>query len=264
MDNSGASGSYTCISPSNTVITDSFALYSIHAGPGVCSISVNNGSVSTTSSEATTSYASHVPNTTSTWASNVATMAKGLQSPFAGYIRSLIISSGSSSSNSVIFMPNGGSGFTASQTGSTSVSLNANQYTRAGMSFTGWNTKADGSGTQYADGATFNLSPSSNMLFAQWASIPPALTMPVPSTVTYRTSTPIVMTINTAGSYTFFDSGKKIPGCINLSGSPSSVTCNWKPSKIGSFYISAKGIVSGSTYYSNSALFKVRPRSNPR
>ena len=121
-----------------------------------------------------------------------------------------------SPSNSVIFMPNGGSGFTASQTGSTSVSLNANQYTRTGMSFTGWNTKADGSGTQYADGATFNLSSSSNMLFAQWASIPPAL------------------------------------------------TCNWKPSKIGSFYISAKGIVSGSTYYSNSALFKVRPRSNPR
>ena len=49
-----------------------------------------------------------------------------------------------------------------------SATLNTNSFTRRGYSFSGWNTKADGSGTAYGDGAI--ISPSSNItLYAQWA-----------------------------------------------------------------------------------------------
>ncbi|MBR6665277.1 MAG: InlB B-repeat-containing protein [Lachnospiraceae bacterium] len=50
--------------------------------------------------------------------------------------------------------------------------LNLNTYTRVGYEFTGWNTKKDGSGTAYEDGARiFNLSMEENasvVLYAQW------------------------------------------------------------------------------------------------
>ena len=45
--------------------------------------------------------------------------------------------------------------------------LNANTFTREGYNFAGWNTKADGSGTPYADKATVNLTENTT-LYAQW------------------------------------------------------------------------------------------------
>ena len=47
--------------------------------------------------------------------------------------------------------------------------LSANQFTRDGYEFTGWNTRADGSGTSYADGGTITLL-SDLTLYAQWDS----------------------------------------------------------------------------------------------
>jgi uncharacterized repeat protein (TIGR02543 family) len=47
--------------------------------------------------------------------------------------------------------------------------LNANQFTRDGYEFAGWNTRADGSGTSYADGGTITLL-SDLTLYAQWDS----------------------------------------------------------------------------------------------
>ena len=69
----------------------------------------------------------------------------------------------------ITFDMNDGSGTTVTQTVpyGESATLNANSFTRTGYTFTGWNTKADGSGTAYGDGAS--ISPSSNMtLYAQW------------------------------------------------------------------------------------------------
>ena len=75
----------------------------------------------------------------------------------------------------VTFNPNGGTGgmddqsFTYDQT----QALTANTFTRAGYTFAGWNTKADGSGTTYGDGAEVkNLTAENNgevTLYAQWA-----------------------------------------------------------------------------------------------
>ena len=71
--------------------------------------------------------------------------------------------------STITFNGNGGTGAMASQglKGTVNVTLNANQFTKRGYTFTGWNTKADGSGTSYADKA--NIKVYSNItLYAQW------------------------------------------------------------------------------------------------
>ena len=67
------------------------------------------------------------------------------------------------------FDPNGGSGEMAAETVTYGVAtrLPENAFTREKYSFTGWNTKADGSGTSYSDGAT--VTPGGDLeLYAQW------------------------------------------------------------------------------------------------
>ena len=53
--------------------------------------------------------------------------------------------------------------------------MNANGFTRAGYVFTGWNTAEDGSGTSYADGADYTVTPTTGdatvTLYAQWEEI---------------------------------------------------------------------------------------------
>ncbi|MBO5673406.1 MAG: InlB B-repeat-containing protein [Paludibacteraceae bacterium] len=61
-------------------------------------------------------------------------------------------------------------GSTASVSGNylTTVTLTPNGFTRTGYTFSGWNTKSDGTGTPYADGAPFNILPQNVTLYAQW------------------------------------------------------------------------------------------------
>lgn len=52
----------------------------------------------------------------------------------------------------------------------------------------------------------------------------------------YRTTSTITATLGVAGSdgkLTFYQNGKRIPGCINISSSNLAATCNWKPSTRG-------------------------------
>ena len=69
-------------------------------------------------------------------------------------------------------------GSTASQqiAAGNSASLNANGFTRNGYAFTGWNTAPNGSGTSYADGADYTVTPATGdatvTLYAQWEQIP--------------------------------------------------------------------------------------------
>lgn len=55
-------------------------------------------------------------------------------------------------------------------------SLTTNGFTRTGYAFTGWNTVANGSGTSYADGADYTVTPATGdatvTLYAQWKEIP--------------------------------------------------------------------------------------------
>lgn len=66
--------------------------------------------------------------------------------------------------------PNGGSGFmdkSFAALGRT-VLVEENAFARDGYVFTGWNTKADGSGTPYKAGDYFPLNAKTNTLYAQW------------------------------------------------------------------------------------------------
>ncbi len=73
--------------------------------------------------------------------------------------------------DTVTFDANSGSGTMADQTDSVSVALSANTFTRPGYTFKGWNSSMNGSGTPYADGATYDFS-ADVWLFAQWSAIP--------------------------------------------------------------------------------------------
>lgn len=53
--------------------------------------------------------------------------------------------------------------------GGTSYTIKENSFTRAGWAFSGWNTKADGTGTAYNAGATITSVDESLTLYAQWS-----------------------------------------------------------------------------------------------
>ena len=69
----------------------------------------------------------------------------------------------------VTFDANNGTGSLPAQKAAWTEPLkqNAGAITRAGYTFSGWNTAANGSGTTYADGAPFNFGQNST-LYAQW------------------------------------------------------------------------------------------------
>lgn len=72
-------------------------------------------------------------------------------------------------SYSLSFDPNGGSGSMGSMTVTEgqSTRLPNNSFTREGYYFTGWNTRADGNGTSYSDGAYATFY-GNTTLYAQW------------------------------------------------------------------------------------------------
>lgn len=72
-----------------------------------------------------------------------------------------------STSHTVNFDANGGTGTMAPQIATAATSLTANSFTRTGYEFGGWNTAADGTGTAYTNGQTYSFS-ADMTLFAQW------------------------------------------------------------------------------------------------
>ena len=69
----------------------------------------------------------------------------------------------------VTFKANGGTGSDCTQkvTYNTSTALTANTFTRTGYTFTGWNTKTDGTGTSYTDKQKVTLT-ANTTLYAKW------------------------------------------------------------------------------------------------
>ena len=59
----------------------------------------------------------------------------------------------------------------SNQTANVPTGPDANTFTRTGYSFSGWNTAANGSGTAYADGATYSFA-ADVTLYAQWTALP--------------------------------------------------------------------------------------------
>jgi outer membrane protein OmpA-like peptidoglycan-associated protein len=104
------------------------------------------------------------------------------------------------------FMPNGADNFAYPQSpllGET-VPLWKNMLVRTGYIFTGWNTKADGTGTAYADQALFKFSEAFMTLHAQWKLIQ---TKP-----TISWATPVAIQEGTALSATQLNALVSVPG----------------------------------------------------
>jgi len=82
--------------------------------------------------------------------------------------------------NTVEFNGNatGVEGTMARMVGSTAATLTTNSLTRPGYSFAGWTTEANGTGTTYADAASYPFT-TSTTLYAKWN--------PIPYTVSYNT-----------------------------------------------------------------------------
>ncbi|MAF74221.1 MAG: hypothetical protein CMH39_09450 [Micrococcales bacterium] len=99
--------------------------------------------------------------------------------------------------------PRGGGGEPGDQSGdaASDVTVSTTEPTRAGYTFTGWNTAADGSGTSYAGDDSYTLPNSgTDTLYAQWQPVtttttttttaPPATTTPSPPVVAPPTAGP--------------------------------------------------------------------------
>lgn len=69
--------------------------------------------------------------------------------------------------STVTFSSNGGTGSMAPQSSIGPAVLNSNQFARSGYTFTGWNSAANGSGTNYAYGSSYNFA-ANLTLYAQW------------------------------------------------------------------------------------------------
>jgi uncharacterized repeat protein (TIGR02543 family) len=74
---------------------------------------------------------------------------------------------GKAATHAVTFNANGGAGFVSSERSNAPRALTLNTFTRAGYTFTEWNTSPRGGGAGYTDGATYSFG-ASVTLYAQW------------------------------------------------------------------------------------------------
>lgn len=81
-----------------------------------------------------------------------------------------IVSGGTNESYTIKYDANGGTGAPGSQTKNyaVNITLSNTKPVRTGYTFTGWNTKREGTGTTYAAGAIFKVN-AATTLYAQWS-----------------------------------------------------------------------------------------------
>ncbi|MFM6978352.1 MAG: InlB B-repeat-containing protein, partial [Micrococcales bacterium] len=72
--------------------------------------------------------------------------------------------------HTVTFDANTGTGTMSTQTAGTSTTLNPNTFSKASATFDGWNTRADGTGFAYPEGAIYSFD-SDITMFAQWRAV---------------------------------------------------------------------------------------------
>lgn len=89
----------------------------------------------------------------------------------------------------IVYQPNGAQGFTPDTQGFVdhSVQVADSQYSHPGYTFAGWNTREDGTGSQFSPGVPFTLTVEPTILYAQWEAVsntPPPAQSTKPATPT--------------------------------------------------------------------------------
>ena len=119
----------------------------------------------------------------------------------------------------VTFNANSGTGTMTAQTAGVPTNLTSNTLTRTGYTFSGWNTAANGSGTSYADAASFPFT-SATTLYAQWTATTTAPTLTTP------TATSIATTSATLGATVTADGGATLTARGTVWGTAAAPTAN--------------------------------------
>ena len=160
-------------------------------------------------------------------------------------------------------------GSTASQqiAAGNTASLNANGFTRTGYVFTGWNTAADGSGTSYADGADYTVTPATGdttvTLYAQWEQIPTTMqNITAAQCQKFASDAPLTLTdTRDNNSYTvryingacWMTQNLRLSSGRTLTSADSNVTQNWTfltgSLTSGNTYTEARSTISSNTSY---------------
>ena len=152
-----------------------------------------------------------------------------------------------------IFMANGGSGTMRTETGTSTANLTANSFAKGGAVFAGWNTKADGSGTPYADGAPYSFA-SHLVLYAQW------LNLSVPGDPTigsaqHASATDASVTFTAPGS-----NGNSVIDAYECESTPSTTTVTLNQAGSGTCLFS--GLTTGTSYQFNVRAHNAQGWSN--
>jgi len=130
----------------------------------------------------------------------------------------------------VIYNANGGTGTMAPQSNNVPASLTPNAFTRSGYTFAGWNTAANGSGTSYANGATYSFT-ADVTLYAQWTVVgqPPAIAVQ-PTNITVNAGQTAAFSVTATGSaplfYQWSTNNVSISGATNASYTTLATTTN--------------------------------------
>ncbi len=140
----------------------------------------------------------------------------------------------------IVFDANGGTGTMLNQVidYDVQVALNANTFTREGYKFTGWNTKADGTGITYKDGMSVkNLAVSGEVtLYAQWEVI-----VPDTYTVTFMADGVVVDTVT-------FEKGAANLSRVPAVPAKAGYTGVWEVYVLGEADITVNAIYTANTY----------------
>jgi uncharacterized repeat protein (TIGR02543 family) len=143
-----------------------------------------------------------------------------------------------------------GNGFTggsmANETASGTTTLTANAFTRSNYSFVGWNTVAAGTGTSYADGASYPFT-ASTTLYAQWTQSTGAIALVSGSTSSTKAGTTGAITVTSPQNVT--SSGNVLLVMVQVFGPNSSGAGTISDTGTGTWTALGQTTVSGDTQF---------------
>jgi uncharacterized repeat protein (TIGR02543 family) len=207
---SGAGGSGVVVISWSTSYTITYA-----AGGGTDTAPSTPTSVGLASSFTTpTNTYSRTGYTFAGWSDGTNTFAEGARYPASGSVTTdvTLTATWTASSNTVTFNSNYGTPTISTQsiTSGASTALTSNTFTRTGYTFAGWNTAANGSGTDYTDGQSVTIT-GALTLYAKWTASSNTVTFnsnhgtPTTSTQSISSGASTALTSNTftRTGYTF-------------------------------------------------------------